>query len=161
MTQINKKLTRRQRLFCVYYAGSGDAAQAARRAGYGESCADIGEELLCRADILDELGRLCSLRSGAFSRLAALGYQRLAFGSIADAVSLLYRDSPAAEELKQMDLFLVSEIRKPRDGSIEIKFFDRLKALEKLAEHSDATGAGDLFDAIGRGAREADGDGCD
>ena len=48
-----------------------------------------------------------------------------------------------------MDLFLVSEIKRPKDGSMEIKFFDRLKALEKLGaggEHE--TGAKQLFDAI-------------
>ena len=36
-----------------------------------------------------------------------------------------------------MDLFLVSEIKRPKDGSMEIKFFDRLKALEKLTDDSE------------------------
>ena len=31
-----------------------------------------------------------------------------------------------------MDLFHISEIKRQKDGAIEIKFFDRLKALEKL-----------------------------
>ena len=53
-----------------------------------------------------------------------------------------------------MSLFLVSEIKRPKDGSMEIKFFDRLKALEKLGaggEHE--TGAKQLFDAISNSAR--------
>ena len=53
-----------------------------------------------------------------------------------------------------MDLFLVSEIKRPKDGSMEIKFFDRLKALEKLGaggEHE--TGAKQLFDAISNSSR--------
>ena len=33
-----------------------------------------------------------------------------------------------------MDLYSVSEIKRPKDGSMEIKFFDPLKALEKLYE---------------------------
>lgn len=62
--------------------------------------------------------------------MAAAGYQRLAFGSICDAISLLYKSDPSKEDLEGMDLFLVSEIKRPKDGSMEIKFFDRLKALE-------------------------------
>ena len=33
-----------------------------------------------------------------------------------------------------MDLFNISEIKKPKDGAMEIKFFDRIKALEKLEQ---------------------------
>ena len=56
-----------------------------------------------------------------------------------------------------MDLFLVSEIKRPKDGSMEIKFFDRLKALEKLESRSESEdGAKDLFDAINRSAKAVD-----
>ena len=42
---------------------------------------------------------------------------------------------------------------------MEIKFFDRLKALEKLETRSLETGSADsLFDAIGRSAAGRDGD---
>lgn len=85
--------------------------------------------------------------------MAASGYYRLAFGSIADAVSLLFTDSPSKEELNKMDLFSVSEIKRPKDGSMEIKFFDRLKALEHLeSETEEETTARDFFDAIGKSA---------
>ena len=33
-----------------------------------------------------------------------------------------------------MDLFPITEIKRPRTGGIEMKFCDRLKALEKLAQ---------------------------
>ena len=33
-----------------------------------------------------------------------------------------------------MDLFPITEIKRPRAGGIEMKFCDRLKALEKLAQ---------------------------
>lgn len=66
--------------------------------------------------------------------MAAAGYQRLAFGSICDAISLLYKSDPSKEDLEGMDLFLVSEIKRPKDGSMEIKFFDRLKALENSVQ---------------------------
>lgn len=52
-----------------------------------------------------------------------------------------------------MDLFSVSEIKRPKDGSMEIKFFDRLKALEHLESETEGeTTARDFFDAIGKSA---------
>ena len=78
-----------------------------------------------------------------------MGYRRLAFGKISDAVSLLYMENPSREQLEHMDLFLVSEIKRPKDGSMEIKFFDRLKALEKLTDDSEKEDrATPFYDAI-------------
>ena len=86
--------------------------------------------------------------------MASVGYQRLAFGNIADAVSLLYMENPSRADLSEMDLFLVSEIKRPKDGSMEIKFFDRLKALEKLeSKQEEENGVQSLFDAIDEGAK--------
>ena len=91
--------------------------------------------------------------------MASVGYQRLAFGNISDAVSLLYMENPSRTDLSTMDLFLVSEIKRPKDGSMEIKFFDRLKALEKLeSKNEEENGAKSLFDAISEGAKAV---GCD
>lgn len=87
--------------------------------------------------------------------LAKQGYQRLAFGSIADAVKLLYMESPDPHTLEQMDFFCISEIRRPKDGAMEIKFFDRLRALERL-ELSESTGCGKaspFYEALEEGAR--------
>ena len=53
-----------------------------------------------------------------------------------------------------MDLFAVSEIKCGKNG-VEIKFFDRLKALEKLetlTQRSESDKAKELFSAIGKGA---------
>ena len=56
---------------------------------------------------------------------------------------------------------MISEIKQNRDGMLEIKFFDRLKALEKLAvKTDDVVGVAGLFDAIGRQA-ESGSDGGD
>lgn len=105
-------------------------------------------------EITEEISNLTAQREKMYARLASLGYQRLAFGNISDAVSLLYIEHPTPEQLKSMDLFMVSEIKKPKDGMLEIKFFDRLKALEKLETAGNpADGVKDLFDAIGKGAK--------
>ena len=63
--------------------------------------------------------------------------KRLAFGDITDAVTLLFADDDISnEKIKSLDLFCISEIKKARAGAMEIKFFDRQKALEKLFELS-------------------------
>ena len=126
------KLTSREKLFCSCYVNSGDISQSAQKAGYKGEFRQEGEKLLCRSDILDEIARLSDLQKRSLSQMAMVGYQRLAFGNIADAVELLYLDKPTQEQLNSMDLFSVAEIKRPKDGAMEIKFFDRLKALEKL-----------------------------
>lgn len=148
--KVNKKeLTPREKNFCRLYLNCADAFCAAREAGYKKSAREKGEELLSRADICEEIDRLSKLRRKTGTRLAQAGYRRLAFGSICDAVSLLYMDNPGEGELKKMDLFCVSEIKRPKDGSMEIKFFDRLKALEKLEKGAeDEAGAANIYDAI-------------
>lgn len=65
------------------------------------------------------------------------GYQQLAFGSIADAIKLLFMEEPNPRALGKMNFFNVAEIRRMKEGAMEIKFFDRLKALEKLEEITD------------------------
>ena len=161
MTQIRKKLKPREKRFCSAYVGSCDAAFAARRAGFRHDCGQIGEELLCDERILDEIERLSARRSKTLSGLAAAGYSRLAFGDVSDALKLLYNKNPTPGQLEEMDLSMISEI-KSKDGNLEIKFFDRLKALDRLenAAAKDTSVSG-LFDAIGRDARLAGGDAAD
>ena len=57
------------------------------------------------------------------------GLRRLAFGEITDAVSLLFE--PEEKILQKLN---VSEIKRPKGGGMEIKFFDRLKAIDKIRE---------------------------
>lgn len=146
---MEKKLTRREQAFCAAFAATGDAFLAAHRAGYGEDAREKGERLLCRDDIRRAIDTL-SHQGLDSEQLAEIGYRRLAFGNIADAVSLLYMSDPSPETLAAMDLFTVSEIKRPKDGSMEIKFFDRLKALERLqSRQRERDAAQELIDAIG------------
>ncbi len=148
-----KGLTQREKEFCRQYICSGSAKAAATAAGYKKNPEGKGEELLCREDIMAEICRLCALKKQTTAELARTGYRRLAFGSIADAVSLLYMDSPTAEQLEKMDLFSVAEIKRPKDGSMEIKFFDRLKALEKLSAGGvEEKEISPVYEAIRQGA---------
>lgn len=149
-----KGLTPREKDFCRKYISCGNGSEAAACAGYKKSPSKAADALLSREDISEEIARLCKLKRQTDAQIARAGYQRLAFGSIADAVSLLYMENPAASELEKMDLFSVSEIKRPKDGSMEIKFFDRLKALEKLSSSiQDESGAAPIYDAIAKGAQ--------
>ena len=63
------------------------------------------------------------------------GLLKLAFGDVSDAVLLLYMtDEEAVEKIPELNLFNISEIKRPKGGGMEIKFFDRIKACEKLRE---------------------------
>lgn len=158
VTVIKNKLTAREREFCLSFMQSGDAQLSARRAGFRNPDSE-GERLLCKEKICAELERLSELRGRLLTALSVIGYQRLAFGSAADAASLLFEENPSREALGKMDLFLVSEIRRPKDGAMEIKFFDRARALEKLASLSmERESSSSLYDAIGSVAERSESD---
>lgn len=55
------------------------------------------------------------------------GLERLAFGNVTDAIKLLFCDELNTRILNKLDLFNISEIKRPKGGGIEIKFYDRLK----------------------------------
>ena len=147
MERKSKGLTAKEKTFCNCFVSCGSADEAAYNAGFVRNPKRSGE------DIADEIKRLGKCRTSSLSEIATVGYRRLAFGKISDAVSLLYMENPSREQLEHMDLFLVSEIKRPKDGSMEIKFFDRLKALEKLTDDSEKEDrAIPFYDAIAKGA---------
>lgn len=55
----------------------------------------------------------------------------LAFGQPNDCVRLALEETP---DLKELDLSLLSEIKRSEKGMVEIKLIDRLRALEQLAQ---------------------------
>ncbi len=81
----------------------------------------------------DEVCESCLSRFACRKRVM-LGYERLAFGSTADAFRLIMSTAEESCDVGELDLFNVAEIKKPKDGAMEIKFFDRLKALDQLRE---------------------------
>lgn len=82
------------------------------------------------------------------------GYEKIAFGKIHDAVRLVYSEEISPRTLKGLDLMCVSEIKRLKDGAVEVKFYDRLEALRCMSEldnESDSTG--DFLKALEDGAR--------
>lgn len=154
MDKNNRRLSQREKLFCVYYAHSMDEAKSAANAGYKKDPYQKAVKLLSKSAVRDEIARLTNERENALKNLSFAGYHKLAFSPIADAVSLLFMENPTKAELMNMDLYCISEIKKLKDGAMEIKFFDRLKSLEKLSamQTKEQSGANSLVDALYLGA---------
>lgn len=150
-----KKPTPKEQLFCLYFSHLRNAVEAASRAGYKQPL-KTGERLLRREDIRTEISRISKTNEITPDEITA-GYRRLAFGSCCDALKLLLSgELPADGNFESVDLFNVSEIKKPKDGALEIKFFDRLKALEHLEALSGSLSGNDsalpFYEALLRSA---------
>ena len=56
-----------------------------------------------------------------------------------DAIRLAFAEElPSLNVLSRMDLFNVSLIKRIKGGGVEVQFFDRQKALERLYEYASA-----------------------
>ncbi|MBR4868693.1 MAG: terminase small subunit [Clostridia bacterium] len=149
----------KEKLFCRYYMLTGNPREAAARAGYRLMPERWGLKLLERTSVREYLSalekRLPLTESGRY------GLERIAFGSTADAIRLLLSEMPpTAEELETMDLFMISEIKRPKGGGVEIKFFDRLKAMEllcSLRDEGNSEQALPFYQALTEGARKLKG----
>ena len=148
---MEHKLKPKERLFCMYYCQSRDPRKAAAKAGYSVLRGRAAAKLLGRTDIQAELERLDTNLTVTDGEIIS-GYRTLAFGSAADAIRLLTEDADvSAAQLEEMDLMNISEIKRPKGGGLEIKFFDRLKALERLqtlAAQAEDKGLAPFYSAI-------------
>lgn len=153
-----KNLQQKRKSFCCNYVLLGNVAEAAVRAGFdrenalleGVACLESAEckRLISQLrDILSDSGNVVS------------GLKRLAFGSCTDAVYLVFADElPPPSVISDLDLFNVSEIKRVKGGGVEVKLFDRQKALEKLFEFentcSDRGNAASLIEALTKNPTE-------
>lgn len=146
-------MTEREKLFCKFYSVFRNPRESAAAAGY-TFASSKAVKLLERADIRKEIRKLELKNQTSFSEVVS-GLRRLAFGSSADAVKLIFREEITDDEIEHLDLFNVSDIKRPKSGGVEIKFFDRQKALEKLlqiSELDDTSGASSFLTALEKGA---------
>ncbi len=129
-----KSLTPKELAFCHQYIQTGNPTEAARISGYKGNLERKGTELISNPEISQEIEKMFKEKKKNLTYKATTGYERLAFGSIADCIKLLFSENLSPKDLEHMDLFNISEIKKPKEGAMEIKFFDRLRALEKLEQ---------------------------
>lgn len=106
-----------------------------------------------KQEVIEEIARLDKQRR-ATDNDVALGFARLAFGCVSDAITLIFKDEVSESDIEKMDLFNVAEIKRKKGGDIEIKFFDRLKALQSLTDITAQSGdkESSIYSAIQKGA---------
>ena len=77
------------------------------------------------------------------------GLEKLAFGKVNDAVALAFSDEmPPGEVLSKMNLFNVSGVKRVKGGGVEVQFFDRQKALERLYEYAREDASAETADSL-------------
>ena len=153
-----KKLSDKETLFCTYYHLGRCGREAAAKSGY-RAPERTALRLLRRKEILACIRQMDAETTDRQAEVLA-GYRRLAFGCVNDAVRLLQSgDEPGELAPDKRDLFLVSELKRPKGGGLEIKFFDRLKALERLeqlANREPSAQAAAFFAALSGGGKPAE-----
>ncbi len=129
----------KEKLFCSYYASTLNKKEAALKSGYRINPEKSALKLLERDEINKHIKSLLKGRGDNIFALTVSGLEKLAFGGVADALKLIFadRENMSAEFIDGLDLFNVSEIKFQKTGGIEVKFFDRLKALAELAQMSN------------------------
>ena len=139
---------RRER-FCLYYALGTPLLEAVERAGWLEDPACQAVLLLTDQRIRQKIEMLRDcLPARSPLQLARAGLERLALEN-----PKLDLDGDGAPQ-PEMDLFHVAQIGRGKTGGVELRFFDRLRALELLAGLEDraAPQTSALLDALSRSA---------
>lgn len=89
------------------------------------------------------------------ARLTAELLTKLATSVPNDAVKLLFLESEDLSVLENLDLFLLSEIKRSPNGTVEMKFVDRLaviRELNALKKDSERSTQDSFYAALDRSA---------
>lgn len=136
---IDSNLKQKRKAFCCNYVLLGNIREAAIQAGFDRDSALLdGIACLQSAECKKLISQLRNTLSDSSGVIA--GLKRLAFGSCTDAVYLVFADElPPPEVISGLDLFNVSEIKRVKGGGVEVKLFDRQRAIEKLFEFENSS----------------------
>ena len=141
-------MVEKHRNFVQAYLQCFDAAEAARRAQCG---ADALARPAVRRELAAQRSRGVPGREDAYNVIFAWDALRrlaqIAFGRANDCVRLVLEDDPPIGEL---DLTLLSEVKRSEKGAIEVRLADRIRALEELlqAGAADDGAAAAFFAAV-------------
>lgn len=148
------ELTNKEKLFCKYISLNLSPREAAAKSGY-LFAEKSGMKLMENKSIMEYIKKLKSPKVQKSE--VENGLRRVIFGSITDALKLLKIDEIKLDDLETLDLFSVSEIKFNKSGGVEIKFFDKIKALEKLWEISEKSAEGsesNFFEALIKSSKD-------
>ena len=126
-------LSDKEKRFCYYIATHRTLREAAALVGYATPIIS-GIKLMLKPAIKAYIQKLKEVDDNAGE--VAAGLRSIAFGSIADAVKLVIAKDVSEIDVDTLDLQMVSELKFSKGGGVEVKFFDRIKALERLKDVS-------------------------
>jgi phage terminase small subunit len=138
------KLTAKQEKFCQEYMVDLNATQAALRSGYSEhSSKQIGTENIAKPAIqarIAELQKKASKKVEVTVEMLLQEYKRIGFGDPRKIITWSGDTSilKPSDELTDDEIAMVSGVvqKKGKYGdTVEIKFNDKIAALDKLAKH--------------------------
>ncbi len=124
--------------FCELYSKLMNVREAALQAGFPPDTAfECGMKILTKRKYRRLIKNIrCALDENIEDKIMG-GLERLALGDCSDAVRLvLHGEEISSEDIIKMDLINVSEIKRVKGGGVEVKLFDRQKALEKMMEYA-------------------------
>lgn len=126
----------RKKRFAEILACCGDAELAAELTG--SSAASAREDASALLDSRYVRRRVIKLMRERRDLIASVrsGLERIAFSRCNDAVTLAFLPPDAISQgrIRKMDLSCIASIKRDKDGGVDIKLFDRLRALETLMQ---------------------------
>jgi phage terminase small subunit len=141
---MNQKLTLKQELFVKEYLVDLNATQAAVRAGYSKRTANSsGPALLQQTSVsnaialaIDERAKRLEVAQDRVIRELA----RIAFGDLRDSAAwsadgIVFKDSSELTDDAAAAISEISENITEKGGTLRIKRYDKVKALELLGRH--------------------------
>lgn len=136
------KLTERQKRFCDEYLIDNNATQAAIRAGYSERTAKSqGQRLLTNVDVaayLEKRREACIERTQITQDRVLIELAKVAFADGTDFATVGKRNRVTltpTEDLPSEKRAAVASVKKGAKGAVEVKTYDKVKALELLGKH--------------------------
>lgn len=148
-----KKLTDKQKRFCEEYIVDLNATQAAIRAGYAVKTArSQGQRLLTNVDIQAYISELRDKQSRRTEITADRVLEELAAIAFSDRTEIAYIENRnvvlvSTDKWSENTKKSVAGIKESQNG-VEIKSYDKVKALELLGKHLG------MFDAQNRSDQE-------
>lgn len=147
-----KKITDKQKLFCLYYVRSFNAAKAYQQAygcSYGGARVE-GSKHLTKPNIQAEINRLkrdMSMDLYVDARDVFQQYINIAFADITDFLTFGTKELKKGDQMVQVNYLevkdsdqidgrMIQEVKHNKDG-ISIKLHDKMKALEQLSKYFD------------------------
>lgn len=129
-------------MFCRHYCNYLNPKESAIKAGYPAHKAEkIAEKLLSKKEISSFIKNFENkIQKDKIFNIFIIALKRMILYRSNDIIKLLIKsENMSKEEIENLDLFNICEIKKLKDGGFEFKFIDRIKAIETLLTILDKT----------------------